>query len=50
MHGKTHRLIETVRPLKDGVIADFQSAEQMIRGIIKMINSGRSLFGLLSEW
>lgn len=44
MHGKTHRLIETVRPLKDGVIADFQSAEQMIRGMIKMINPGRSFF------
>ena len=44
MHGKTHELIKTVRPLKDGVIADFQSAEQMIRGMIKMINSGRSLF------
>ncbi|MCT4562637.1 MAG: rod shape-determining protein [Crocinitomicaceae bacterium] len=44
MHGKTHRLIETVRPLKDGVIADFQSAEQMIRGMIKMIAPGRSLF------
>ena len=44
MHGKTHKLIETVRPLKDGVIADFQSAEQMIRGMIKMINPGRSLF------
>jgi rod shape-determining protein MreB and related proteins len=45
MHGKTHKLIETVRPLKDGVIADFQSAEAMIRGMIKMINSGKkSLF------
>ena len=44
MHGKTHKLIETVRPLKDGVIADFQSAEQMIRGMIKMINPGKSLF------
>jgi rod shape-determining protein MreB len=44
MHGKTHKLIETVRPLKDGVIADFQSAEQMIKGMIKMINPGRSLF------
>lgn len=41
MHGKTHKLIETVRPLKDGVIADFQSAEAMIRGMIKMINSGK---------
>ena len=44
MHGKTHKKIETVRPLKDGVIADFQSAEQMIRGMIKMINPGKNLF------
>ena len=45
MHGKTHKLIETIRPLQDGVIADFQSAEQMIRGMIKMINKGKkSLF------
>jgi rod shape-determining protein MreB len=44
MHGKTHKLIETVRPLKDGVIADFQSAEAMIRGMIKMINSGKKSF------
>ena len=40
MHGKTHKLIETIRPLKDGVIADFESAEQMIRGMIKMIHTG----------
>jgi rod shape-determining protein MreB len=44
MHGKTHKLIETVRPLKDGVIADFQSAEAMIRGMIKMINAGKKSF------
>jgi rod shape-determining protein MreB len=44
MHGKTHKLIETIRPLQDGVIADFQSAEAMIRGMIKMINPGKSLF------
>ena len=37
MHGKTHKKIETIRPLKDGVISDFQSSEQMIRGFIKMI-------------
>ena len=43
MHGKTHKKIETMRPLKDGVIADFQSSEQMIRGFIKMIPK-RSLF------
>ena len=29
MHGKTHENIKTIRPLKDGVIADFQSAEDM---------------------
>lgn len=44
MHGKTHENIKTVRPLKDGVIADFQAAEAMIRGMIKMIKPGRQLF------
>jgi rod shape-determining protein MreB len=44
MQGKTHKSIETIRPLKDGVIADFQSSEQMIRGFIKMIPRKRSLF------
>ena len=44
MHGKTHENIKTIRPLRDGVIADFYAAEQMIRGMIKMINSGNRLF------
>ncbi|MDR1897442.1 MAG: rod shape-determining protein [Prevotellaceae bacterium] len=44
MHGKTHENIKTVRPLKDGVIADFEAAEQMIRGMIKMIPSKSRLF------
>lgn len=44
MHGKTHKLIETIRPLRDGVIADFYSAEQMIRGFIKMIKPGSRMF------
>lgn len=44
MHGKTHKLIETVQPLQDGVIADFHCAEQMIRGMIKMIKRRRSIF------
>ena len=35
MHGKTHENIKTIRPLKDGVIADFQAAEEMIKGMIK---------------
>lgn len=45
MHEKTHENIKTIRPLKDGVIADFHAAEQMIRGMIKMIegNSNRLL-------
>jgi len=44
MHGKTHENIKTVRPLRDGVIADFDAAEQMIRGMIKMINKKPQLF------
>jgi rod shape-determining protein MreB and related proteins len=44
MHGKTHENIKTIRPLRDGVIADFNAAEYMIRGMIKMINPGRRLF------
>jgi rod shape-determining protein MreB len=44
MHGKTHENIKTIRPLRDGVIADFDAAEQMIRGMIKMINKGNRLF------
>ncbi len=42
MHGKTHEDIKTIRPLKDGVIADFKAAEYMIRGFIKMINKGKN--------
>ncbi|MFC2137087.1 rod shape-determining protein [Bacteroidota bacterium] len=44
MHGKTHENIKTIRPLKDGVIADFNAAEQMIREMIKMINPKGRLF------
>ena len=45
MHERTNPNIKTIRPMKDGVIADFQAAEHMIRGFIKMINSKRtSLF------
>ncbi len=39
MHGKTHESIKTVRPLRDGVIADFNAAELMIRGMVKMVSS-----------
>ena len=41
MQGKENPKIKTVRPLKDGVIADFDAAEMMIRGFIKQINSTR---------
>jgi len=45
MHGKTHADIETIRPLKDGVIADFKAAESMIKEMIKMIHKGKGVFG-----
>lgn len=41
MHEKTHDNIKTIRPLKDGVIADFHAAEHMIRGMIKMIDNNK---------
>ena len=44
MHGKTHENIRTIRPLRDGVIADFKAAEMMIRGMIKMGNRKKMLF------
>ncbi len=44
MQGKTPDYIKTIRPLRDGVIADFNAAEQMIRGMIKMIDNKPRLF------
>ena len=44
MYEKTHDNIRTCRPLRDGVIADFNACELMMRGLIKMANSGRHLF------
>ena len=45
MHEKVNPGIRTIRPLRDGVIADFNAAEMMIRGFIKQVNSKhRSLF------
>src|SRR5690554_4236017 len=37
MHERTHKEIETIRPLKDGVIADFEVAEELIRGLIRKV-------------
>jgi|TARA_B110000967_G_C18902249_1_gene577088 rod shape-determining protein MreB len=39
MQGKTHENIKTIRPLKDGVIADFQASEEMIKEFIRNIPS-----------
>lgn len=47
MHEKTHEDIKTIRPLKDGVIADFQAAESMIEGFINMIGARRRFFSHL---
>lgn len=44
MHEKTHENIKTIRPLKDGVIADFEAAEMMIKGMIKMIDLKKRSF------
>ena len=45
MHERSNPGIKTIRPLRDGVIADFNAAEMMIRGFIKQVNSKhRSLF------
>jgi rod shape-determining protein MreB len=44
MHGKTHENIKTVRPLRDGVIADFKATEIMIREMIKMIGFKNNIF------
>lgn len=44
MHEKTHDDIRTVRPLRDGVIADFNAAELMIRGLIKQVYPKKTLF------
>ena len=44
MYEKTHDNIRTIRPLRDGVIADFSACEQMMRGLIKMVHSGSRLF------
>ena len=44
MHGKAHEGIRTVRPLRDGVIADFGAAEQMMRGMIKIATSHNRWF------
>ena len=44
MDGKVHENLKTIRPLKDGVIADFNAAEGMIREMIKLISETKKSF------
>ncbi len=44
MLGKTPRKIHAVRPMKDGVIADFEIAEGMLKALIKRVTPSRTLF------
>ena len=41
MVGRTHREHETIRPLRDGVIADFEMTDGLIQGFIQKINMNR---------
>ena len=52
MDGKVHDNIRTIRPLREGVIADFYAAEQMMRGLIKMASTKSRWFtpSLRSVW
>lgn len=43
MLGRTPGNIEAIRPMKDGVIADFEIAEAMLRYFIKKANNHRTL-------
>lgn len=43
MDGRTHQDIKTIRPLRDGVIADFDMANAMIKELIKMIPARNTL-------
>ena len=44
MHEKTNPNIKTIRPLKEGVIADFNATELMLRGLIKKVRTSNSIF------
>jgi rod shape-determining protein MreB and related proteins len=45
MLGRTPDNITAIRPLKDGVIADFKGAEEMIKHFIRTVHKGRTLTG-----
>ena len=41
MLGKTHEGIETIRPLRDGVVSDFTAVDEMLQGFIRKVNLNR---------
>ncbi|MBE9237005.1 rod shape-determining protein [Anabaena aphanizomenioides LEGE 00250] len=43
MLGRTPGNVIAVRPLRDGVIADFETAELMLKSFIQRVNEGKSL-------
>jgi len=43
MMGKTHREIEVIRPMRDGVIDDDEVAEMMIRAFIRKVQKNRMM-------
>ena len=44
MYEKVNDKIRVIRPLRDGVIADFNACELMMRGLINLVSTGRHLF------
>ena len=44
MQGRENPNIKTIRPLKEGVIADFNATELMLRGMIKKVRTTSSMF------
>lgn len=50
MYEKTHDNIRTIRPLRDGVIADFSACEQMMRGLIKWYTRAADCFPHPFAW
>ena len=44
MHERTNPNIKTIRPLKEGVIADFNATELVLRGLIKKVRTTSSMF------
>ena len=44
MDGRVNPNIKTIRPLRDGVIADFKATELMLRGLIKKVRTTSTMF------